>query len=187
MKLRIIAAVFAGGLSAFVWSSVSWMAIPWHQPTMSVFEDEESIGSLIKAAAPQAGIYTYPGWTDDAADMEAKHAEGPYVFASIVPSGVGSEMPQMMGMGFVVNLLGAALLLALILLLPHPSWGRRTLVAFVAALFIGVVPPLMDWNWWHFPIGFTAVAILDGVVGWTLAGSVMALIVSKKRAPAVND
>ena len=61
MSTRNVTAVLAGGLIAFIWSSISWMAIPWHQPTMNIFEDEESVGRVIKAAAPEAGIYTYPG------------------------------------------------------------------------------------------------------------------------------
>ncbi len=186
MRIRNLTAVLAGGLIAFIWSSISWMAIPWHQPTMSIFEDEESVGRVIKDAAPEAGIYTYPGWTDDTEDMEGKHAEGPYVFASVVPDGVGSEMVGMMVSGLLVNLLGAALLLALMLLVPHSTWRTRTLVAFVAALFVSVIPALMNWNWWHFPIGFTLVGILDGIVAWTLAGLVMAWIASQ-RSPSVSS
>ncbi len=37
--MRNVTAVLAGGLIAFIWSSISWMAIPWHQPTMSIFEE----------------------------------------------------------------------------------------------------------------------------------------------------
>jgi hypothetical protein len=174
MKLRNILAVLAGGAVAFIWSTVSWMVIPWHQPTMSAFEDEASVGQAIKEAAPAAGIYTYPAWTEDAEEMQKKHNEGPYVFASVVPSGVGSEMGSMMLGGFLANLVGAALLLTLMLCVPDAGWKARTLVAAVAALFVSLVPALMNWNWWHFPLPFTLVAIVDGFIGWTLAGFVMA-------------
>jgi hypothetical protein len=179
MSIRSVVAVLAGGVIAFVWSCVSWMVIPWHQPTMSIFENEEAVGRAIQAASPQPGIYTYPGWTDDEADMTKKHNEGPYVFASVVPNGVGSEMAGMMVGGFIANLVGAALLLSLLPRGPHVTWRERLRVVFVAALFVSLVPALMNWNWWHFPVPFTLVAVVDGIVGWTLAGGVVAVIAGK--------
>ena len=182
MKLRNVLAVLAGGAVAFIWSTISWMVIPWHQPTMSAFEDEAAFAQTVKQSALEPGIYTYPAWTDDAEDMQKKHDEGPYVFASVVPAGVGSEMGSMMVGGFLANLVGAALLLTLMLCVTDAGWKARTLVAAVAALFVSLVPALMNWNWWHFPMPFTLVAIVDGVIAWTLAGFVMAKISAGERA-----
>lgn len=183
MNARIIIAVLVGGVTGFVWSSISWMVIPWHQPTMSIFETEEVVGAAIKEAAPAPGIYTYPGWTDDNEDMEKKHAEGPYVFASVVPAGVGDEMGSMMIGGLLVNIVGAAVLLILIrMVAPDSNWKVRACVASVAALFVSLVPALMNWNWWHFPVGFTVVGIIDNFIAWSLVGLVMALIISPRSA-----
>ena len=182
--IRNILAVLAGGILAFAWSSLSWMVIPWHQPTMNVFEDEEAVGAAIKQAAPEAGIYTYPGWTDDQEAMEAKHAEGPYVFASIVPSGVGNEMMSMMGKGLLISVVGAGFLLVLMrMVAPEANWKARLTVGIVAAVFVSLVPALLNWNWWHYPAGFTIVAIVDGVIAWSLAALMVALIILPRQAP----
>ena len=180
LMIRNALSVIAGGMLAFIWSSLSWMVLPWHQPTMNVFENEESVGAMIKEAAPKAGIYTYPGWTDDAEDMKKKHGEGPYVFASIVPGGVGVEMGRMMFNGILISVLGSAFLLILMLVLPPgTSWKQKALVGIVAAIFVSLVPPLLNWNWWHFPMPFTIVAILDGIVAWSIAAIAIALIISR--------
>ena len=169
MSARDLIAVVVAGAAAFVWSTVSWMVIPWHQPTMEIFENEESVGAAIKAAAPVAGIYTYPGWTDDYEGMEAKHEEGPYVFASVVPDGVGGEMGSMMIGGLLASILGAVILLILMRVAePEPNWKRRALVATVAALFVSLMPAVMNWNWWHFPMGFTIVGIIDNFIAGRL-------------------
>lgn len=188
MKLKNALAILAGGAAAFIWSSISWMVIPWHQPTMSAFQDEAAFGKTVKEAAPEPGIYTYPAWTDDAEDMAQKHAEGPYVFASVVPAGVGSEMGSMMLGGFVANLIGAALLLSLMLMSSASGvgWKPRLRVVVVASLFVSLIPALMNWNWWHFPMAFTIVAILDGLIGWILAGVVMAKITAAGKAPGTQ-
>jgi hypothetical protein len=174
MNLKTFLVVLAGGAIAFIWSSISWMAIPWHKPTMKGFENPAAISQAIKDASPEPGIYIYPAWTDDADDMKEKHMEGPYVFASILPGGVGDGMGKMMLVGFLANLVGAALLLTLIMTVPDRGWKARALVGAVAALFVSLVPALMDYNWWHFPVGFTLVAIGDGFIGWTLVALVMA-------------
>ena len=173
-------AVFAGAVIAFVWSSISWMVIPWHQPTMKGFENEEAIGQTIKAASPAPGIYTYPAWTDDEGDMQKKHEAGPYVFASVVPAGVGSEMTSMMIGGFLANLVGAAILLNIILLVPGQGWKLRALLATMAGLFVSLVPALMNLNWWHFPFPFTVVSIADSFISWTAAGIVMSMMTARK-------
>lgn len=177
MNIRNLLAVLAGGAIMFVWSMLSWMALGWHQPTMKVFKNEVAVGQAIKQAAPEPGIYTYPGWTDDVEDMQAKHDAGPYVFASVVPAGVGGEFGTMMLFGFLVDLVGAAFLLFLILSVAVPSWKARMSLSLIAILFISIVPGLMNWNWWHFPIPFVVVGALDSLIGWGLAAAAMAKIV----------
>ena len=187
MNGRHVIAVLAGGTLAFAWLLISWMLLPWHQSTMSIFEEEDSIGLAIKEAAPKPGIYTYPGWADDQKEMEEKMEKGPYVFAVVVPAGVGGEMASTMITGLLIQLVTAALLLILLLLIPDEGWKLRMLAACVAAFFLSVTPALNNWNWSHFPVGFTLVAIADGVIAWTLAGFVMAKIVAAKRAPAAGS
>lgn len=173
-------AVVVGGLLAFVWSTISWMIIPWHQPTMSVFENEEVVAEAIKAGAAEPGLYTYPGWTDDQEDMMKKHEKGPYVMASVVPDGLGGGMGKMMINGLLVSILAAAFLLVLMLMSgPDSNWKQRSLIAMVAGLFVSLIPALMNLNWWHFPVAFSVVAIIDGFITWTIAGVVIALIISR--------
>lgn len=178
MRSRRLLAILAGGIVAFVWSSISWMLLPWHQSTMSGFDQQDTMAAAVKAAATEPGIYVYPEWSDDQEDMQKRFKEGPYVFASIVPGGVGDGMGKMMLFGFISNLIGAALLLILLLTVPDEGWKARALVATIAAAFVALVPAMANWNWWNFPMGFTVVGILDSLIAWTLAGVVMAKLVA---------
>ena len=180
MKGRYLVAVLAGGLAAFVWSSISWMVLPWHQPTLRGFEDEASFGLAVKKAAPAPGIYTYPAWTGDSEEMERKHMEGPYVFASVLPGGLGACMGRMMVCGFIVNVIGASILLLMMMQVPDQGWKSRMPMVMIGALFVSLVPALIYWNWWQFPLGFTVVGILAGLIAWTLSGFVMAKVTSRK-------
>ena len=45
---------------------------------------------------------TYPGWTDDEETMQERHKQGPYVFASVVPAGIGADFGKMMIKGFFI-------------------------------------------------------------------------------------
>lgn len=172
MNGRNIAAVIVGGLVAFIWSNISWMLIPWHIATMNTFENEDAVGLAIKEASSKPGIYTYPGWSHDTEAMMKKHDAGPYVFASVVPAGVGSGITIMLIKGFLIDILGAAFLLALML----QARDRNLRVALIATLFVSLLPALAQWGWWHFPAGFTVVMILDSVIMWMLAAFVMAKI-----------
>ena len=182
--LRCAAAILAGGTLAFVWSCASWLTIPWHQSSMSIFENEESVAALVRTAAPHPGVYTYPGWTTDEEAMQAKHERGPYVFASIVPAGVGSEIGTTMATGFALSVLGAAGLFGLMTLSGHDSRRRRLGLALAASLFIALMPALMHWNWWHFPLGFTFVGVFDEVIAWSLASTALVAIAPAPRRDA---
>ncbi|MEQ1919893.1 MAG: hypothetical protein ABL955_11895, partial [Elusimicrobiota bacterium] len=46
-----------GGLIAFAWSAVSWMALPFHDMTISRFADPASVVNVLSANAPHSGIY----------------------------------------------------------------------------------------------------------------------------------
>ena len=75
----------------------------------------------------------------------------------------------------------AALLLALLLSqLPLTLWGRA-LAAVGVALFAALTAHLQGWTHFYFPLGFTALNVLDALVGWFLAGLVIAKLLERVR------
>jgi hypothetical protein len=47
-----------------------------------------------------------------------------------------------------------------------------------------LVGPFMFWNWFHFPLDFTLAEVADLVIGWTLAGLVLAWVLKPQALSA---
>lgn len=183
---RILLGGLSGGIVLFVWGFVSWMVLPWHNVTLNAFGDENAMVAAVAANAPTRGIYMIPGEQEmaglsaeeKAAFAEAgrkRMAEGPFVFAAVSPQGAGGMGPALIG-SFLIQFLGA--MLATLLLLRAMAMPYLAKVAFVMllGLFAGIVAHAPYWNWWGFPADYTLVAIADLVIGWFLAGLVIARV-----------
>ena len=179
-----------GGLALFVWGSISWMLLPWHLMTLEKFMDEATVAKALLANAGVSGVYLLPNPHKHEPGMseEQKRAEeaegmkrmvqGPFMFASVSLAGVGN-----MGHPLLITLLGNILSALLSTWMLLKTNGLRYLgrVGFVLliALTAAIVGYLPDWTWWRFSTSFTAVSVADLLLGWFLAGLVIA-----KVAPA---
>jgi hypothetical protein len=45
-------------------------------------------------------------------------------------------------------------------------------------IFTALIGHVSYWNWMNFPLDYTVAFVIDNVVGWTLAGLVIAAIVT---------
>src|SRR5436190_13917113 len=61
MSNDLVLGALSGGTAAFVWSAISWMALPWHHATFRSFSDEDALVRAIEAHAPSSGMYGIPG------------------------------------------------------------------------------------------------------------------------------
>ena len=164
-----IKAGIVGGIILFIWYAVSWMVLPWHASTLNGFKDEKAVSEVIIANAPQSGIYLLPS-----AQMSSQEQSPEMVmFASVHQ--VGTQSMMMQGAVSLVTQIISALLVAW-LLCKTAGLGYAGRVGFVvvfalAASFVSHVP---YWNWFYFNSQFTLVQVADLLVGWFLAGLVMA-------------
>ena len=60
MTKSLILGTILGGLAAFVWSSISWELIGWHEKTMVAFHNEDEVSAVIASHAGQDGTYILP-------------------------------------------------------------------------------------------------------------------------------
>jgi hypothetical protein len=170
----------------FVWGFVSWVVLPWHNATLNAFTDENAMVAAIAANAPTRGMYMIPGGhaapglteeekrAVEGANMK-RMEEGPFVFAAVSPHGTAGMGPAMIG-SFIIQFLAAAL--ATFLLMRATAMPYLAKVAFVMllGLFGGIITHVPYWNWWGFPADYTLVMIADLVIGWFLAGLVIARV-----------
>ena len=189
MKKSLLLGTLLGGLVAFVWSSVSWELIGWHEKSMLTFQNGDEVSAMISSHAPQDGVYILPGMSTEGmapeqkkkaqAETMEKMQKGPIMFAAVRRNGFGSYARTLIIQ--FLSLLAAAFLLTWMLLQTSGlSYARRVAFLAVAGLAASVIVDLPNWNWWGFSGAFTAVNLADATITWLLAGLVIAKVATPR-------
>jgi len=194
VKQSLVLGGLLGGLALFVWGSISWMVLPWHLMTLEKFKDEATVAQALSANASVSGVYLLPnvhkhdpGMTEE--QKKAEEAEGmkrmiqgPSMFAAVSLAGAGN-MGHPLLITLLTNILSA--LLATWMLLKTTGLRYLGQVGFVMliALTAAIIAYLPDWTWWRFSTNFTAVGVADLLIGWFLAG----LVIAKVTTPTTTS
>lgn len=192
MLKSLVLGTILGGLAAFIWSSISWEVLPWHEKALLTFQNDEEVSPVITSHTAKSGVYLLPGGPSKEgmtseqkkaaqATLMAKMQKGPVMFAAIRREGFGSYTQ-----GLVIQLLSlmaaAFLLTWLALQTSGLSYGKRVLFLGIAGLAAGVITELPNWNWWGFSGLYTAVMIADATLTWLIAGLVIAKVCKPRTA-----
>ncbi len=192
MTKSLFLGAILGGLTAFIWSSISWELLGWHEKPLLAFHNEDDVAAVIESHTTQSGVYLLPGapvqegLTSEQkkaaqATQMAKMQKGPLVFAAIRRQGFGSYTQ-----GLIIQLLSlvaAAFLLTWMLLQTSGlRYNRRVLFLAVAGLSASVIVDLPNWNWWGFSGTYTVINLVDFTLMWLFAGFVIAKV-AKPRGP----
>jgi hypothetical protein len=172
--MRIVIAGLLGGLAMYVWSSVAHVATPLGRMGISTLPNEAAITTVLKAGiGQQSGFYIFPS------DMNAK--AGPSGVLVYKP-GLIQMSPSTLGKELVVQLIDG--LIAAWLLSFAAIAGYLGRVAFVGG--IGLAGALATnpsyWIWYHFPGSYTLAYMLITIVGYLVAGLVIAAILKPRTA-----
>ena len=168
---KCVLAVLLGAFVSFAWGFVSWVILPWHMMTANAFSDEKAVAQFLKENAPQKGIYYLPFESKDLKVGE------PSAFVNLVPNGFDTDMPKAMGIGFGLQILSALLVLLLLCRAKQSSYGNKVLFVSLVGFAIGFISHAPLWNWFSYPLPYVGVQVLDSLIGWSLAGLVMAKFV----------
>ena len=192
MLRSLILGTILGGLMAFVWSSVSWELLGWHEKTLVSFQNDDEVSVLIASHAPKDGTYILPGMppTEGMTAEQQKAAKaalmermqkGPIMIAAVRRGGFGSFARGLIIQ--VLSLMAAAFLLTWLLLQTSGlSYRKRVMFIAIAGLAASVIVDLPNWNWWGFSGVYTAVNLIDVTITWLLAG----LVIAKVAKPRPN-
>jgi len=183
--MNFILGVTLASVVFFVWSAISWMALPWQRGVFKQFHDEDSMAQLLDAQAPRSGVYGLPAEpkypTDatkeqrEAIDQEAwaKIQRGPLVFAVVSREGYGT-FPRMLATAFFGNLIVSLLFAWMLAQTTGLHYGERVVFLFVASIAAGIACRFPDWNWHKFPLNHTLINIASLAIGWLLSGLMLA-------------
>ncbi len=193
LKSLVLGAIL-GGLTAFIWSFISWSVLPWHQKQLRSFQNEDEVSAVIASHAPESGNYLLPtGPSQEGMNAEQKKAaedirmqkmqKGPLVFAAIRKEGFAS-FPKTLITQLVCQMFAALLLTWMLLQTGGLSYARRVAFLAIAGLAASVIADLPNWNWWAFSGTYTAVNLVDYTLTWLLAGLVIAKVANPQAAAA---
>jgi hypothetical protein len=185
MTSALIKGGLLGGLIVFAWSAISWMVLPWHTASLRNFTNEDAVVQALQANVPESGVYVIPGVQNTGATEAEKKANqdrmmkrmetGPFLYASFQTEGMNSTaMGTRYIIHFLTQIIAAMLITWLLLKMPGLTFMGRTGVVVVIALIGGIMYELPMLIFWHFPLGHTLVNLIDSLIGWFLAGLVIA-------------
>jgi type IV secretory pathway TrbD component len=180
--MRILVAGLLGGIVMFIWGVAAHMLLPIGEAGMKGPVNEDTVISALRTGLPaEDGIYVLPYFdmkksSDDAAisAFVRKSEASPYAFVVYRAQGRDSmQMGANIAMQWISDTL-AALAVAIVLAFTVASFGRRVLFAGLFGAFSWLTLSVPYWNWYRFPLDFTLASLAEQVIGWLLAGVVIA-------------
>ena len=182
---RTIVAALVGGLIVFGWGFVSHMILPIAEMGMHIekLPGEESFRAAMTEHLPESGLYFVPGM-DPALESEPaaqwdeaaeRMASGPVALIAVRKDG-SSGMAKELGLEGLANI-SCALVAALILWCIPCAFVCRVLVVMALGLFSWISIDLSYVIWYGFPVEYAAGQLIDHLIGWLLAGLLIAAIV----------
>lgn len=180
MLKRSLLGGLVGGLILFIWSTISWMVIPWHCNNFHDFTDSSAVETVIRANVPQSGIYLLPS----PKSMKSLHEQnimpatigGPQLFAVVHVEDSSTSMALPLVIQFISQVFTAFVITALLCKTSGLSYkGRLSMVMALAVVMI-LIAYVPNWIWFHYDTAYTLVLIADLLISWFLAGLVLAKI-----------
>ena len=172
---RVLLAGLLGGLALFAWESVAHLVLPLGQAGLKTIDNEQAVVGALRDTVKQPGLYFFPA---SAASGAAQAAVGPTGIMAVQPNGTTALMPSQL-----LTQLGAdvvAMMLAGILLVQAgglPGFGKRVVFFTVMGILPALRTDLSYWNWYAFPTSYTAAQFTVNIVGFCVAGMVLAKLI----------
>ncbi len=198
--IRIVVAGVVGGIVLFVWGMASHVMLGWHTGSFKGFKNEDAVMESLREYLDGDGMYMLPNGhanLDPDLDPEKKAAavkeamkkmeEGPLVFASVRESGMRFSLWTTFGVQLATAIVSAALMAWILLRGRVSGYLTRVVVTVAVALLAILICKVPDWTWWGFTDRILLVHLADTLIGWTLAGLVIAAIAIPLRRDAADD
>lgn len=181
---KVILGGLLGGLTLFVWGSISHMVLPLGQAGVRVIApaSEGAVLAALKGALNERALYVFPGLDmahaseQERQAWQAKYDAGPAGIIVFNPRPTGT-MAKWFSTELAGNVLAA--LMAAIVILHVPASVRflwRAVFVALLGLLEGFDIDVSQWNWYGFPTAYMMAQLVDHLVGWFLAGLVLARV-----------
>ena len=183
---RWLLTTLAGTVAIFVWGGLSHLVL-LKGAGFRTLSNEERIVSTLRASLPGDGVYFLPNidlggkpTAEEQAAWEARFRAGPTGLIVYQAAGDAPVSPQKLSVQFLSAVLAAGIVSYVLSLANASYWRRVALVALVGA-FGWISISTIYWNWYGFPNAFFVAQGVDMIVGWALAGTVIARLIPPRR------
>ncbi|MGR3973335.1 MAG: hypothetical protein QRY72_02000 [Candidatus Rhabdochlamydia sp.] len=181
---KILKSGLVGGLILFIWGMFSWIVLPLNRNQYKPFMNEKAVYAKIQENTAESGLYMLPYMNcqnqKEVEAMQHQMKDGPVIFMAVAKEGASLGMVGSFVIALVMNV-AAATIVAWIL-----AYTRLTDMAGVMPLTLAV-GFLTGWMsgmpfviWFHFPLSFALLGLVDSVIGWSLAGWAMTKMMVKE-------
>jgi hypothetical protein len=184
MTRQLILGGLLGGLTLYAWLSFSWIVLPFHRAalhklptkTYSSTTGDDLTGPAAAVIAMQQsgtlehGIY-YSG-------SPHKGSTGPAIpFMVWLPQGYPS-MASFMARGLVFSLFAGLFVALIVLAVRQHNFKARVGICLCIGAVVAFAGPATNGNFFFFPVEWILPDVFDQLIGWTLAGLVIAAFTS---------
>ena len=181
---RVLIGGVAAGVVLFVWGAISHMALPIGEMGIDIIEDEAEFIGAMENSIRNKGLYFFPsrGMHADPSGPEYRaweqmYREGPRGILVYHPDGAEPMSVRQLVTQLFSNVV-CGLIAALVVSFTNGCFRQRLLCVALLGPFVWFAISVPYWNWYGFPGDFSLAALIDLAVGWSLAGLVIARIVS---------
>ncbi|MBI5941489.1 MAG: hypothetical protein HY859_13780 [Caulobacterales bacterium] len=189
---RLLIAGLVGGIAMFIWSALAHTVIPLGETGMQMVGPDSAVTAALQAElGDKAGLYGFPGVAGDPhrdeaamAAMTEKMKTGASGLIVYHAPGYNPPMNTLMGRELALEIVQSLILAWLLTKLAVSGLGARTTAAALVGVAVALSTNGSYWNWWGFPADYTLAAMVIQVVGYTVAGLVIAFVLGWKRKAA---
>ncbi len=182
--IRIAIATILGAVIMFIWGGFSHMVL-LIGTGFTPLPNESKIIETLKNSIPEQGLYFFPGKDfkkkyspEEESAFAKKFQFGPAGLLLYRPVGGNPLSPQKLITQLMSNFL-SSLIAAFIASLMFAAYWKRvfaiTLLGGLACVSVGMI----YWNWYEFPTSFFLAQCIDLLVGFFLAGLLIAKLVPR--------
>jgi hypothetical protein len=166
-KYYLLAALL-GGIVIFVWGAFSHMALPWWEDVMHRFPNEQPVVDALKANGVQNGMY---------------YGMQGFFLVTFFGQGMNDNaaMGPLMIEEFISDALAAFVLAWLLMRANVRGVAKMGLFAGMVGLTGWIAGNLSNWIWYNFAFGYVLLEAVDQVIGFVLAGLVIAWLIKRER------
>jgi hypothetical protein len=191
MSKKVLLGGIAAGFVVFFWGFVSHTILPLGEVGIAELPNEAVVAPVLKQNITAPGFYMFPGMgkphgeatEEEQKQWAEKYRQGPSGVLIYHPEGGDAMSPKQLVTELTSNIL-AGLLAAFFLSQAAGSltgYGARMMFVGMFGLFSSFDILISYWNWFGFPGNYITAAAADSVIGWTLAGAVLAAMIKPAR------